>query len=315
MMKSFAPKSVPMSVFVPHIDSAFSWDDIVYHFEHTFEIGKLERIEAVPKINQKDGHPYHACFLYFSHWGNGFNAQNLRLRIMQNMQTRFYVTDRLYWVVCPNTSDVYIENLPMPKHMSLTMFVSGNNDLDTIIQTFNEMELGKVSTIHTRYLDQNPIQQNLIVYNHISCHGSNIPWIQIMNPHAWKIIVEFDYWYHSKSAYEFQKMLASENYVILFPNISTRWVVTNSLENPRTDGINPYIWNASISLPTSSHSAIQERDIEWGMDDVSVPPTSLPNPPDLRSVCLSKFASDDEPDPAIMALYLYSENCSIANIV
>jgi hypothetical protein len=258
----------------------------VYYFEQVFEIGKLDRIEAVPKINQKDGHPYHACFLYFSHWGNGYNAQNLRLRIMQNMQTRFYVNECLYWMVCPNTSDVYVENLPAPKHMSLTMFVSGKNDMDSIIQTFNEMDLGKVSITHTRFTNENPVKQNLLVYNHISCYGSDVPWVQIMNPHAWKIVVEFDYWYHSKSAYEFQKMLASEKYVILFPDISTRWVVTDSLENPRTDGINPYIWN----------SPYQEKDLEYSVDD-------------------NEDMMFDEADPAVMALNLYSENYSVVNIV
>uniref|UniRef100_A0A6C0HUU9 Uncharacterized protein n=1 Tax=viral metagenome TaxID=1070528 RepID=A0A6C0HUU9_9ZZZZ len=293
-MTSFAPQSVPMSVFVPHVDASFSWEDIAYYFEQVFEIGKLERIEAVPKMNQKDGHPYHACFLYFSHWNNGYNAQNLRLRMMQNMQTRFYVNERLYWMVCPNTSDVFVENLPTPKHMSLTMFVSGKGDLDSIIQTFNDMDLGKVSITHTRLTDETPLNQNLLVYKHISCQGSDIPWVQIMNPHAWKIVVEFDYWYHSKSAHEFQKMLDSEKYVILFPDISTRWIVTQYHATPQTDGINPYIWN----------SPIQEKNIEFSN-----------NRDDEDMLDISEDSVGGYTSPEQIALNMYSENCSIANIV
>ena len=107
-----------------------------------------------------------------------------------------------------------------------------------------------------------------------------------MNPDAWKIVVEFDYWYHSKSAHEFQKMLASEKYVILFPDISTRWIVTQYHATPRTDGINPYIWN----------SPYQEKNIEFSTDD-------------------NEDMVYDEEKSSHMTLNMYSENCSIVNIV
>ena len=242
-MTSFAANSVPMSVFVPHVDDRFSFEDIANQFEQVFEIGKLDRIEAVPKINQKDGHEYLACFLYFNSWGNGYEAQNLRLRLMENKQTRFYVSDTLYWMVCPNTSDVFVEDLPIPKHMALTLFVSGSHGLEDIVSSFDQMDLGKVSVKYTR-LSQDPIMQSdFTVYKSICSVNSDIPWINIMDTRAYKVVVEFDYWYHSKSSYEFQKMLETEKYVVLFPNISSRWIVTN-YHKTNTDGINPYMWYA-----------------------------------------------------------------------
>jgi len=240
-MTSFAANSVPMSVFVPHVDDRFSFEDIAYQFEQKFEIGKLDRIEAVPKINQKDGHEYLSCFLYFNSWGNGYEAQNLRLRLMENKQTRFYVSESLYWMVCPNTSDVFVEDLPLPKHMALTLFVSGSHSLDDIVSSFDQMDLGKVSVKYTR-LSQDPVMQSdFTVYKSISSVNSDIPWINIMDTRSWKVVVEFDYWYHSKSSYEFQNMLETEKYVVLFPNISSRWVVTN-YHKTNTDGNNPYMW-------------------------------------------------------------------------
>jgi len=243
IMTSFAANSVPMSVFVPHVDDSFSFEDIAYQFEQKFEIGKLDRIEAVPKINQKDGHVYHACFLYFNSWGNGYHSQNLRLRLMETKQTRFYVTESLYWMVCPNTSDVFVEDLPMPKHMALALYVSGNHSLDDIVNTFDQMDLGKVNIQYTRLSQEPIIQQDFTVYKGISSTGSDIPWSHIMDPRAWKVVVEFDYWYHSKSSHEFQKMLESEKYVVLFPNISSRWIVTN-YSKTNTAGVNPYTWYA-----------------------------------------------------------------------
>jgi len=264
-MTSFAAKSVPMSVFVPHVDDRFSFEDIAYQFEQKFEIGKLDRIEAVPKINQKDGHVYHACFLYFNSWGNGYEAQNLRLRLMENKQTRYYVTESLYWMVCPNTSDVFVEDLPFPKHMALALYVSGNHSLEDIVSTFDQMDLGKVNIQYTR-LSQDPIiQQDFTVYKGVSTTNSDVPWIHIMDPRAWKVVVEFDYWYHSKSSHEFQKMLETEKYVVLFPNISSRWVVTN-YSKTNTAGINPYLWYAPMYWGYDYASRVQnEKNNEYVM--------------------------------------------------
>ena len=112
--EAFAPNEV--SIFVPHIGTEFTYEQIVYQFEKVYELGKIDRIEAIPKVNQTDGHPYLACFIYFWKWGNGFNAQITYNNMKKNIPTRMYVDQSLYWNVLPNMSEV--ANLPLPKHMS-----------------------------------------------------------------------------------------------------------------------------------------------------------------------------------------------------
>ena len=55
---SKSKSNVPMSIYVPHVDASYTFDQIAHQFENVFELGVIERIEAVPKVNQKDGHQF-----------------------------------------------------------------------------------------------------------------------------------------------------------------------------------------------------------------------------------------------------------------
>jgi hypothetical protein len=279
-----------MSIFVPHIDTKFSYNDIVHQFQDVFELGLIDRIEAVPKTNQTDGHPYLACFIYFWKWGNGYNAQHVYSNIHKNIPTRMYLSNDLYWMVLPNTSEV--ADLPLPKHMSFRIMCDLTtipNTEEYIVDVFDLMNIGKVKA------DSIKIFQDFIE-------------------------LTMEYWYHSKTTYELQTLLEKRVNAYLNVNPTVDYKITpkvvyskDELENdqnkwcstefwtimyddslPATSGANPYIWFArepnhplnlehpvdhppSRSYLYKSTSDDEEKDLYYGMPPLEyVPPTYMP---------------------------------------
>jgi hypothetical protein len=239
--------NVPMSIYVPHVDASYTFDQIAHQFENVFELGLIERIEAVPKVNQKDGHAYHSCFIYFSKWGNGYNAQYVRNQFIQGEQVRMYYLVNRYWMVCPNTSEV--ANLPMPEHCGLSVYMpwdfvqnecidgdTGNYDISNL---FDSVEFGAVSP-------------GTWEYDASMMCGKDAREIigedDFMD--AFPMHIDFDYWYHSENAHEIQQNLADEGHVIIYPEIpgypDMQWLIMKSTKTSTT-GINPYIWYSDSS--------------------------------------------------------------------
>lgn len=235
--ESYMPNEV--SIFVPHIGVEFTYEDIVHQFENVFELGKVDRIEAIPKVNQVDGHPYLACFLYFWKWGNGYNSQMTYNNMRRNTPTRMYVTPTLYWQVFKNTSEV--ANLPLPKHMSFHMLCHPQAIPRPafLIDVFDRMNIGKVNP-DSIYISNNCISLTM------------------------------DYWYHSKTTYDLQELLheSKNTYLHVLPDVDYKetpkvvytaeellddieswqgemfWTLIYDEVEPYTTGANPYIWNA-----------------------------------------------------------------------
>jgi len=237
--------SAPMSVFVPYIDATYSFDTIRRQFEEVFEIGKVDRIESVPRINSDTGGGYNICFIYFSTWGNGYNAQFLRNQLMEGKQTKMYYLIDRYWKVCPNTSPV--ADLPNPVHYDLVLYVP-KYYYQAVLQapvthdhffseTIDAMELGLVepgawAPETSRVYDQEMVE--LLGENHREEYQP--------------IVVTMKYWYHSKNAFDIQKILEEEKNMVVYPNIDTfpymAWLFIKHRQPPLTNGVNPYIWYA-----------------------------------------------------------------------
>ena len=259
--KEFVPKEVPMSVFLPHVDSTmFSFEDVAYQFEQVFQIGVLDRIEAVPKVNQKDGHSYVACYLYFTEWGNSYYSQFLRMQLMYGNQTPMYVQPNLYWMVCPNTSVVYTEQIPHAQHIALLVSSNTPNCLMDIIESFELNDIGKVSVTKSYYVSDVPacasvdVNDAYLALSHTGDENDSASHREMANvlEHPREIaVIQLEYWFHSKTAHEFQKCLESKFGCIGLHGFARAdegemdscWVVT---PYPVTDtpGINPYIWYA-----------------------------------------------------------------------
>ena len=241
---------VPMSIYMPHVDVSYTFEAIAHQFEMVFEIGKVERIEAVPKVNQTDGHMYHACFIYFSKWGNSYNAQYVMNNMMQGKQTNMYYLINRYWKLCPNTSEV--ASMPMPKHLTLVLSVpneyySKNSDNITnhdIAQVMELFEFGKV----------NPYAVKKLTYQYT--WTENYPRLaeDVMEEvvHDYTMLeVNFNYWYHSKNANDVQVELEENGFIVLEPNLpdypDMKWMGMIYHDSEIKTGINPYIWYSDPS--------------------------------------------------------------------
>jgi hypothetical protein len=238
-----------MSIYVPHIDASYTFEYVAQQFENVFEIGSVERIEAVPRVNQKDGHAYYAYFIYFSKWGNGYNAQYLRNQLMEGKQTcMYYLIDR-YWKVCPNTSEV--ANLPMPEHATLIMYVPKvycyENDvmIREISQMMELFEFGEVSPYSIQLLEDDTSGSE-----DYAGFAEDIIGEEYVNEYR-PVVVNFTYWYHSKNAHQVQYELETEGHIVICPNIpeypDMSWLVMKYYDSNTKSGINPYIWYSDSS--------------------------------------------------------------------
>lgn len=270
--EAFAPNEV--SIFVPHIDTKFSYKEIVEQMQDVFQLGLVDRIEALPKVNQKDGHPYLACFVYFWKWSNSSNAQMVYNNMMENKPSRMYLTDSLYWVILPNMSEV--ATLPLPRHLAFQIACHENStpSAEFVIHLFDVMNIGKV----------------------------NEKSIQIAKG---QIQFDMDYWYHSKTTHEIQELLENHEDAILYvdPNVDYKtnpkvlftkseviecgydkdfatdlWTIMWTDSQPNTPGVNPYIWFARqpdhpLNCEHPKTHSLTDRDIFRGM------PTLEPIPP------------------------------------
>jgi hypothetical protein len=215
-----------MSFYIPHIDADIAFETIANVLQNNMEIGTIDRIEAVPKINQTDGHPYHTCFVYLSKWGCGYNAQFLRNQLVEGKETKLYYMNHRYWKLFANTSPV--AKLPMPENYSLELYIPSDYTepltIDTIANLFDSLEFGRVSGIRYK-------QPPMVVYDNYNC-----------------LIVDFQYWYHSENSHQFQLDLNSKYQVELEPMVSDerpdmKWVVCKASHGGSiASNKNPYIY-------------------------------------------------------------------------
>ena len=211
-----------------------------------------------------------ACYLYFTAWGNTYFAQFLRMQLMYGNQTPMYVEPNLYWMVCPNTSVVHMENIPHAKHMALLVCSNTSNSLMDIIESFELNDLGKVSVTKSYYVDDvphcasaavNDAYMELTGLGHPMDSDSHLAMSRVLENPREMAVVQLEYWFHSKTAYDFQQCLeskfqciglhgfASENTEGLHGFASAEsesescWVVT-PYPVVDTPGTNPYMWYA-----------------------------------------------------------------------
>lgn len=204
-----------MSFYIPHVDADINLTTIASVLQNQFEIGKVDRIEAVPKVNQTDGHKYNTCFVYLRKWGSSYNAQFLRNQIVEGKETKLYYMQNYYWKIFANTS--VVAKLPQPLNYSLKLtipdYYTDLITLETIKTLFDTLELGCVSNIDRS--------------------GNNIQ-------------VDFQYWYHTINAHQFQLDLHKPETLVLEPVVSEeypdmQWPVCK-VESPIHHNENPYIY-------------------------------------------------------------------------
>lgn len=96
-----------MSLYIPHIFSNYTKEDITYIFED-LKIGVINRIDFVTKMN-RNGKIYNAAYIHFKEWYDNTASRNLQERIRNpNREARVMYDDPWYWVVLENTADKFV---------------------------------------------------------------------------------------------------------------------------------------------------------------------------------------------------------------
>lgn len=229
----------PMIMYIPYIKDSFTIKEIVDVFEGKYKIGVIDRIEGVPKVNQKDGHGYFSYFIYMREWNTySDNANYILSNMYDGIQTRIRYDDVRYWVICPNTSEV--TSLPIPKQMDVSLYLHTDVSPQTIFTVLEALEWGKINSIQyiTDEIDETDKNkyENQTVWKGIKKEV----WQEKVNSSYNTIHIHFDYWYHTKSAYEFQEEMSKNKSVDIPIDNSTNWTFYEI--TPMLKGGNPYIY-------------------------------------------------------------------------
>ena len=252
MTEQNTPTPSPMCIYIPYINDTIAITNIVYVFEEKYNIGVIDRIEGVPKVNQTNGHGYFSYFIYMREWNTSVNAVNatyILSNLSRGIQTRIYYDDVRYWVICPNTSEV--TSLPIPDHMDLSLYLHTDVTPQTIFTVLEALEFGKVHSI--QYITDEPDETDKNKYeDQIVWKGiKKEVWQEKVNSTYNTIHIHFDYWYHTKSAFEFQQELSNNKSVDIPIDNSTKWTFYGIA--PMLKGGNPFIYYPNpIPPPTPS---------------------------------------------------------------
>ena len=232
-------KSTPMIMYIPYIHNSFSIKEIVGVFQEIYKIGVIEHIEGVPKVNQKDGHGYFSYFIYMKKWNtDSDNAKYILSNMYDGIQTRIRYDDVRYWVICPNTSEV--TSLPIPKQMDVSLYLHTDVSPHTIFTVLEALEWGKINSIQFITDETNETDKNKYENQTVWKGIKKEVWQEKVNSSYNTIHVHFDYWYHTKSAYELQEEMSKKKSVDIPIDDSTKWTFYEI--SPMLKGGNPFIF-------------------------------------------------------------------------
>jgi hypothetical protein len=203
-----------VSIYLPHVFSNISKDDVARTFEDKFNIGKIYKIECIPKVNEKNGHQYYSCFIFFKYWYDNANTQYILYRLHNGEQTRLFYSPDKYWVICHNQSELaFLDN---PIHTDLVIRNLSYNyhqyDLPALLDC---LDLGQVNS----FVVKEEIYQDKTVLN---------------------MYIHFDFWYRTQSSYAFQQIISQNNIFEITAFDDSK--ISFLYEKPKFDGINPNVW-------------------------------------------------------------------------
>ena len=249
-------------------------------FENKFNLGKVSRIECIPKVSTQDGHEYYSAYVYFDTWTSSPSALYLQSQFAEGASTKMFYWDKTYWVVCLNTSPLQQTVDKQPEHWSLVTYLPADISAETCEKVMQALDLGEINCIDYDAITttgDNYYEQDAI-WSMMNEKGKK----EIESLPTRKIVIHFNYWYRTQSATSFQYWMRLQSYVDI-PFLNMTWTFYSS--NPITSGINPHVWTRPIPsmLPLERHphwhdieaaqeeqfwNAIrQEQDIESAVHD------------------------------------------------
>ena len=212
------------SMYIPHVHDNISKDFVVQILETKFQLGRVVRIESIPKVSTTDAHTYCCYYVYFDTWSSSASAVYLQSQFSQSESTKMFYNEKQYWVVCKNSSHAQYTVDQQPKHMSIVTYLPADVAVETVYQMIEYLDLGKVECIqYTSELNYNYYQE------------------QEQQLLERTIVIHYTYWYRTQSATAFQQCMSHQQYVDIpgdnYPKIWTFYEST-----PITEGKNPYVW-------------------------------------------------------------------------
>ena len=246
VFKSIQPSSFIMSsivivksVYIPHVFANIALDTVVSVLETQFCVGKVCRVESIPKVNQKDHHAYYSCFVYFSEWSASESAKYLDYQFDHDQQTKMYYSTDRYWVICKNNSDLRLSVHEQPKHMSLVTTIPSDVSVEAVYAVVEALDLGKVHSIQYS-ANVYPVIQ-LLSINDPTSSPLPRPVVTTMRD----VYINYDFWYRTRSATAFQKTMMDDQSVQVHSASdgglpASTWTFYETV--PITEGINPHVW-------------------------------------------------------------------------
>jgi hypothetical protein len=240
------------SFFIPHVFEYITLDRLVEMIETPSpskgdgdtSIGIVDKIESIPKINQKDGHPYYSCFVTLKSWANNGYARTLMYRLYNDEQIRlYYESDKYrndeYIVLLPNKSETSM--MEAPKHTDLVLYLHSDISMETVLNIMQGLDIGQVHSIETELISQ-PHSNNTYYDSSFKLwEGVNSDiWNQTVNTQYNTVYVRFSYWYKTQTAYNFNREMIKSTFVDVPVFNGTVWTFFET--TPKYDGVNPYVW-------------------------------------------------------------------------
>jgi hypothetical protein len=225
------------SIYIPHVDISITKEEIVNILEIKHNLGIVEKIECIPKKNIHDGHDYNSCFVFFEKWNESENAEYFLSRLRNGIQTRLYYEERKYWVICLNKSEVAFFRDPL--HMDLTVRTHPDITYETINSVMEGLDLGKV---HSITMEEDDTQKYEVEWGNVN---KNI-WDEKVKSTCKLVRITFEFWYRTKTSYNFQSNIQLHNYVVV--PVTHGMYMTFYREKASLQGNNPNVWRKMPKL-------------------------------------------------------------------
>lgn len=222
------------SIYLPHVLVTDSKTYVRHILEETYNLGVISKIECIPKINQRDGHEYYGCFIFFESWGTGDHARYILDRLSRDEQTKLKYSGKNYWVICLNKSVVAFYKDPI--HIDLITYLHTDFKTDTVLSVMEGLDLGKVENIEfIRGADENYFGENII------WDKANKDMWKTKVPYVYNsVIIRFSFWYRTQTAYAFQQELNTSGSIDIPVSEGLLWTFYS--HTPLLEGINPNVW-------------------------------------------------------------------------
>lgn len=238
------------SFFIPHVFDYITLDRLVemietsspFKGEGDTSIGIVDKVESIPKINQKDGHSYYSCFVTLKSWANNDYARSLMYKLYDDMQSRLYYkpnenSNPEYIVLLPNKSETSM--MDAPTHTDLVLYLHSDIRMETVLNVMEGLDIGRIHSIETELIPL-PATAQIESSFKIWEGGNQDIWNQKVNSQYNIVFVRFSYWYKTQTAYNFKREMINSSCVDIPVFNGTVWKFFETA--PKYDGVNPYVW-------------------------------------------------------------------------